>query len=172
VSKPTKDGHKDLGSATPVLDAVIDEILRGERIVLFPPGILAFVATNLAVLFGSGVLFMLLLELWTSATVSQRAVSQLLAAGLSGLLSVIPGALVAIGIPSGQRIEQTTVLALLVLSILVLAAAFTSISGISAMGSTIAVTLLGVGYASVRTAGYRTYALFRQRLRQRRGGRL
>ena len=43
-------------SNTPFLDGIVDEILRGERVVLFPPGTAAFVMANMTFLFGSGLL--------------------------------------------------------------------------------------------------------------------
>jgi glucan phosphoethanolaminetransferase (alkaline phosphatase superfamily) len=167
VLKPTEPGATEPEGKTPTLDAIIEEILRGERIVFFPPGSLVFICANFAALFGSALLFVSTLQSVFSTSIPETAVMQL--AGIAGavLLTVIPGMLVALGVTRGRQIALLTVQSLLACTVLTLASALFGIA-VSLTACLIAAVLLGSAHAMIQSVGYGTYALFQLRLRQRR----
>ena len=165
--KPTKPGAEELAEETPALDAVVDEILRGERVVVFPPGSLVFISANIAALVGSGVLFVSTLQNLFATSIPERAVMQLVGIACAALLAVVPGMLVALGVPKGRQIARMMVQSLLACTAVALGSVLFG-AALSLTACLVAAVLLGFSYAMIQGVGYGTYALFQLRLRQRR----
>lgn len=150
----------------PGSDARLEEFASGQRVLLAPPGLAAFVAVQMLLLVGAA----------SCAVPSMAKLLPGLQAGTAPLLAVlavlptvvIPGLLVAHGLPSGQACVQRAIAAWLVLSLA--AGAVGTIDGrpIAVAAAGVALALLLTAVALARGTPYRAYAEFMRQVRSRR----
>lgn len=153
---------------TPVLDGIVDEILRGERVVMFPPGTAAFVMANMSFLFGSGLLCVTTLTALLAGAVEHSA--PFVFAGLGAAIAslFVPAFMVAHGFPRGRRAFITVALCWAVAGAV---AALASVAGalrVAPLLLLLSTALLASSAFTATTLGYRTFVIFKQRLRARR----
>jgi hypothetical protein len=155
-------------SRTPYIDQVVDEVLRGERLVLFPPGVWAFVAGKLLFLVaaaaGSAAAFPSLLSMVGVPPGAAQMIGLLAVL----LLLIVPAFLESRGLPTGRpafvRVTQACLVA-------ATAGALLALSGDLEVNLT-AYAVAALGFAAAlavaHTTAYRTFTVFHQRLRARR----
>lgn len=147
------------------LDRVVDEILRGERIVPFPPGTLAFVFATLTLLVGAALSLAATLPHLIAQYVPHPAAAQLSAVAAVAVIVSTAASVAAIGVAPGYRVARNVTHAFLVLA--VLAAIFGLVRGAAAV-HVVALAFLGVSAWLVNGVAYRTFASFKRRLHERR----
>lgn len=162
---PTQEGPKDV-------DAFIDDVLLGRRLMIFPPGASAFLVCNVSLMVGGGLLVGfaavgLAHESWAIG-VPLRAL--LAVAGGGGLTVAMSAAsfLVIRGYPHGHQLFRYfgVLVALLggILPLLSIAGA----SNLPAWQSALPLPFLFLANVALRSRRYHVYASFMRRMRCRR----
>lgn len=154
---------------TPVLDEIVDQILRGERVVLFPPGTLAFVAVCMGLLIGSALLCTIALPSLLGDALPHAAVAPLIGIGAALLSLVVPALLVAHGFVAGRRAFQGVTIAWLALAALALLAAAAGALPVASLTLCAPLLLLAGTVFITRSLAWAGFVHFKQRLRTRRG---
>jgi hypothetical protein len=158
----------DVPSPSPEMDKIVDEILRGQRVHLFPPGLWAFVSVNLLVLIGGVLVTALVARGFASAEPSGRAIAHMVSvlAG-AGLASAVAGFIV-VGAPWAIVAVRRIVSLAIAFAVFGLLLALGGVIEGPLVPHLVAMAMLRIAYAITRTPSYFTMALFRQRLRVRR----
>lgn len=152
---------------SPALDALVDDILSGQRVVLFPPGVFAFAGAAVTFIVGASLLCAMTLPVALESII-HPAVAPLL--GIAGAAVML--ALAAFAVASG-RAQARAVFAGMVAIWLALACLFLlGILGDEWAGkSTLATLPIGFLAAALATTGssrFRTFTQFKFKIRERR----
>lgn len=151
----------------PYLDSIIEEIVEGRRVVLFPPGISAFIVSNLAFLIGGSVLCAALLPVALQHWITHAGAAQLI-----GIVMLLPQVVVpAILVTRGHR-NARVLMARLQTTWLALSAAGTLVALNMEARSKLTASLLAFAILSfsrflVSTTTYRVFSIFQERLHAR-----
>ncbi|MDB4986412.1 MAG: hypothetical protein JWN04_1590 [Myxococcaceae bacterium] len=154
---------------TPEFDRLADEIVRGERVLLFAPGIWSFLVANMMTMFG----FMALLvigvpRLLDITSRSQKTVVELVCAQLAVFLSIIPSLLVMRGSTIGPKIWRGIIDVGVLAAVAALCVTWRRPLGKESIAFMVASGMLGVAFLVLRTVGFAMLAIFRQRIRVQR----
>ncbi|MDB4990756.1 MAG: hypothetical protein JWN04_5934 [Myxococcaceae bacterium] len=154
---------------TPEMDSLVDHILRGERALLFAPGIWSFVGASGATGFGITFLVTAVVPaLLGDYSVPTRATSGIGGVLLGAMLASVCSSLVIHGFEAGRKVWQRVTPLCFAASVLALAVMLTSGDKMQRVASCIAVVMLGVATLLLRSSGFGLFVLFRQRLKARR----
>jgi len=151
-----------------ILDTIVDEILRGERMVLFPPGALVFVIATVSLQMGAALV--------AASSFPPLLFRQGIHAGMAQMLGLVsasafvclPAILVALGRSGGYAIVKHVVHYALGVSVLLTIASLTNMVCISLTTLVIATFFVVVSNRLVSSISYRTFSTFKRRLRERR----
>lgn len=152
VSDPWGDGE---------LEQIVRETIQGERVVLFPPGLFSFVATNLLLLLSVVALVLPLLGVaMEESSVGTRATGQLVfIAGATGLL-VVPALLVIRGNALGMRLLRVIAMGVILAAAFACVASWLQLVPLSPGGPAFAVAAASAALLLLATPGYSLLARF------------
>jgi hypothetical protein len=158
----------DEESPTPFLDQVVDEILRGERVVLVPPGTVTFVMAFMSLLIGSALLCSLALPALLGGPDSHRAIGILVGLGVALVSLLVPAFLVVHGFPMGLRSFVAVTSCWLGAACIALVASLLGTLPLAPRALAPPTVLLASASLITRTTTCGTFVLFKQRLHARR----
>jgi hypothetical protein len=154
---------------TPEMDGLVDQILRGERVLLFAPGVWSFVGASGATAFGTGFLVAAAVPaLLDDYSVPTRATSEVVGVLVGPTLASVCSSLVINGVDIGRKVWQRVTPICFALAVLALAVMLTSGDEMEKLASCIAAVMLGIATLLLRSVGFGVFVLFRQRLKARR----
>lgn len=152
----------------PFLDGIVDEVLRGERIILFPPGTWAFSVANVGLLLGNGLLSMTALPALADGLITNPPVLVMGGLAVTLVSTVVPAFMVAHGISNGRPIFMGLIsLSVAAGALTVVASTFSTMTTLR-LPAALALGILGCTAFIARTRAYHSFALFKLRLRSRR----
>lgn len=149
------------------LDSIIEEIWQGKRIVVAPPGTLAFVATNIAFTLGGALFCAAIVPELLRVSISDRAQIQLVGIALVVPQVVVPALMVARGRREARRLFARGLEVWIVLVALSTLYLYGSGVGLRAAG-VVSAALLAFARYCVATPSYLVFAVFQERMRLRR----
>jgi len=151
---------------TPLLDEIVDEVVRGERMIIFAPGIIAFVSTTMGLLFGSVLFCAIVLPSMGGPLALGWA--PLAGIGAALITLCVSTFFVAQGYSSGYVIFQSVTGAWLALAALSLAATIAKVILLAPIVAAIPSLLLAGTFVGSKSSAYLTFVRYKQRLRERR----
>jgi hypothetical protein len=151
----------------PYLDSIIEEIVEGRRVVLFPPGTGIFIVSNLAFLIGGTVLCAALLPVALQHWITHAGAAQLIGVVMLLPQVVVPAIFVARGHGNARVLMARLQTAWLALSAIGTLVALNMEARSKLTASLLAFTILSVSRFLVSTTTYRVFSVFQQRLHAR-----
>jgi hypothetical protein len=157
---------------TPEMDRLVDEVLRGQRVLLFPPGLGASLLVNFLLLASTTVLLVAAIPTFTGELREHRVLAQLGGVLVAATLTMVTATLVLVGAPSALGVMRRTITVLFALALLCLLLAIAGELSGAPTAYTLVVAALGAAHLVVNSRAYFTGVMFRQRLRVRRAAML
>lgn len=149
---------------TPFIDQIVDEVLRGQRLVLFPPGVGVFALATIAILMGSAIWMAVTLPRLMAGYV-HPAVAPLLGLLFTVPMVVVPALMLARGRPLGSVLLLRVVGLWLLLTVGAAAAALMGALSAPVAAYALAGAAFLVALVAVRSRRFRVFVIFQQRLR-------
>lgn len=149
---------------TAFTDQIVDEILRGHRLVLFPPGVGVFALATIALLIGSAIWMAVTLPRLLAGYV-HPAVAPLLGLLVAVPMVVVPALMLARGRPLGSILLLRVVQLWLLLTLTAGAAAMIADVSTPAAAYAVAGAAFLVALVALRSRRFQVFVVFQQRLR-------
>jgi hypothetical protein len=166
VSTPTdKRGNP---TATPELDRVVDAVLRGDLVLVYPPGTSGFLLSIVMLTLAVGGWVATVVPRLFGTDVAARAIAEMVGIAVVFPTTTIPAAMVAFGAPGGRKVMQLVTLSWIVLGDVGCWLVPRSSSSVDLWScAAVLLLLLGVLFA-INQSGYLSFVAYKRRLRVRR----